>query len=263
MKPFLKWAGGKRWLFTAEFIEHLPGFNRYIEPFLGGGAGFLSVEPNDAILSDVNPSLINVYHVIRDSFQDLVANLHSHQANHSPEYYYKIRGENFLCNIERAGQFLYLNRTCWNGLYRLNRKGQFNVPIGSKSKVILPDDDFCSVATALKKADIRCCDFEETINRAEAGDLLFVDPPYTVAHNNNGFVKYNENIFSWADQIRLRDSIDRALGRGASLVLTNADHFSVRDLYEEIGVHTSLSRLSVISGTAKGRSKVSELLVIA
>lgn len=263
MKPFLKWAGGKRWLFTEEFIETLPSFDRYIEPFLGGGAGFLSLKPDASIISDVNNNLISLYEVVRDHHKELVLALTSHQEFHSPEYYYEIRSKEFSCKIERASQFIYLNRTCWNGLYRLNKQGKFNVPIGSKSKVLMPDDDFDSTSCALKKAILRCCDFEETIFEAGKGDLLFVDPPYTVAHNKNGFVKYNEKIFSWDDQVRLRDAIVEAVERGAALVLTNADHSSVRSLYEEVGIHTSLERPSVISGAVKGRSKISELMVTA
>ncbi|MDE4272943.1 Dam family site-specific DNA-(adenine-N6)-methyltransferase [Phaeobacter gallaeciensis] len=263
MKPFLKWAGGKRWLFTPEFIETLPQFDRYIEPFLGGGAGFLSLTPQNSIISDVNYNLISVYEVVRDNHEALVTTLAKHQERHSPEYYYTIRSKEYSCKVEKASQFIYLNRTCWNGLYRLNKKGKFNVPIGSKTKVLLPDDDFASISAILKNSSLRCCDFEETISEAQKGDLLFVDPPYTVAHNKNGFVKYNEKIFSWDDQVRLRDSIVQAVERGAALVLTNADHSSVRSLYEEVGIHASLERPSVISGSTKGRSKISELMVTA
>lgn len=157
---------------------------------------------------------------------------------------------------------MYLNRTCWNGLYRVNRKGQFNVPKGTKSTVIFPHDDFQAVSDALQSAELSACDFEETIAQCQAGDLLFVDPPYTVKHNFNGFVKYNETIFSWDDQIRLRDAVADAAERGVRVVLANAAHATIEELYEGIGTTHKLSRESVISGKASARGVYEELLVV-
>lgn len=261
--PFLKWAGGKRWLFTAKFVESLPKFNRYIEPFLGGGAAFFALRPHSSVLSDINPDLINLYSVIKHYPKELKGLLEAHQKKHSKLYYYDTRSEKPQDPLGRAAWFLYLNRTCWNGLYRLNRDGIFNVPIGDKIAVVLPTDDFIKTSKLLANADLQCRDFAHSINQATDGDLIFVDPPYTVKHNTNGFVKYNENIFKWEDQIRLRDCLRAASTRGASILVSNADHPSVRQLYDGFGMLESVERASVISGTTRGRSNVSELLVRA
>ena len=192
--------------------------------FMGGGAIFFGLAPTKALLSDTNAELINVYEAIRDHPTKLRALLKRFGEKHSAEFYYDIRGRSPRLIITRAARTLYLNRTCWNGLYRVNKSGHFNVPIGTKTSVIEPNEDFFAHSAALKRARLRVCDFEETIDRAKAGDLIFADPPYTVKHNLNGFLKYNENIFSWDDQVRLRDSLLRAKRRGAAVVTTNADH---------------------------------------
>ena len=261
MAPFLKWAGGKRWLFTSKFVASLPAHNRFIEPFLGGGAAFFATKPERAILSDVNPELISLYQVVRDDPNGVRDGLAQFQQVHSRETYYKTRESVPESALERAIRTLYLNRTCWNGLYRLNSMGNFNVPIGTKQQIVMANDDFAGCSQLLKRAQIICSDFEKSIDMAGDGDLLFVDPPYTVKHNMNGFVKYNESIFSWNDQVRLHKALVKAADRGARLIITNADHESVRDLYYGVGQHLSVPRRSVISGINRGRSSVTELLV--
>jgi DNA adenine methylase len=156
---------------------------------------------------------------------------------------------------------LYLNRTCWNGLYRVNRDGVFNVPRGTKDAVILSTDDFDRYSLMLKGRDISTRDFEEAIDEAGSGDLIFADPPYTVAHNNNGFIKYNDRIFSWSDQIRLRDALCRAVSRGANAIVTNAAHSSVVDLYKDCGQIHHLTRASVLAASPQHRSSAAELLI--
>lgn len=259
--PFLKWAGGKRW-FVKNHEDLLPKkFNTYYEPFLGSAAVFFHLEPKEAVLSDANPHLIECYQAIKDDWRLVVRYLKEHQRKHEKDYYYEIRAKQFNSRFTRAAKFIYLNRTCWNGLYRENLKGIFNVPIGTKTKVLLDSDDFEETSKILSNADLNHCDFSETISKAEAGDFIFVDPPYTVAHNNNGFVKYNQNIFSWEDQERLKDNLIEAKKRGAIILLTNADHKSIEELYEKQGSQRSLDRSSVISGKNKGRSSTSELLI--
>jgi len=262
VQPFLKWAGGKRWLFTSSFIEKLPPFRRYIEPFLGGGAGFFALQPNSAIISDINSDLIELYRLLRDEPEAMGLAMSEHQEKHSKEYYYSMRAALPSDPVGRAARTLYLNRTCWNGLYRLNRKGEFNVPIGTKNSIVIPGEDFGAISRILQKAEIHAQDFEKTIECAQEGDLLFVDPPYTVKHNINGFVKYNESIFSWSDQLRLRDALDSARRRGASIIVTNADHASVKELYSDLGALSSVSRSSVISGKSTGRATITELMVV-
>jgi DNA adenine methylase len=259
-EPFLKWAGGKRWLASSDEISMPSNMGKYIEPFLGGGAMFFRTNPSSARLSDVNRDLIDLYEVIRDSPADLVTLMELHQSAHNDEYYYSVRDKDLGDKISRAARFLYLNRTCWNGLYRVNLSGKFNVPRGTKQIVISAGEDFLEASESLKKAEIACCDFEDTINLAQSNDFVFVDPPYTVKHNLNGFVKYNEKLFSWDDQIRLRDALVRASGRGAFIAMTNADHESVRELYEGKLKYRPLTRTSVLAANASKRGKTTEAL---
>lgn len=261
-QPFLKWAGGKRWLASTD-LGWPPTYDRYIEPFLGSAAIFFALRPERALLSDINSELINLYEVMRDAPSRLRCLLEVHQARHCKEHYYSVRAALPVDPVESAARTLYLNRTCWNGLYRVNLKGQFNVPIGTKNSVLMPTDDFEAVSGALQKADIRCCDFEVVIDGAREGDLLFLDPPYTVKHNVNGFVKYNERIFTWADQIRLRDAVVRAIDRQATVIVTNADHPSIIELYAGVAEYRKLPRASVIAASAERRGSTSEAMFAA
>lgn len=243
----------------AEPSFQLPSYSgRYIEPFLGGGAVFFHLLPRQAILSDINVRLIEAYQAVRDNHQKVSTFLRSMQTKHSRSYYYEERTRNRRSLHGRAAQFLYLNRACWNGLYRENLKGQFNVPIGTKTQIIFDDEDFSAISKALENARILVRDFDDTINEAQEGDLLFVDPPYTTAHNMNGFVKYNQNIFQWSDQLRLKSALIRAADRGAKIILTNADHESIHDLYANHAELRSITRASVISGKSAGRRVTSE-----
>ena len=259
--PFLKWAGGKRWF--VEGHQHLfpHSYGTYIEPFLGGGAVFFRLQPQKAILADSNAELVEVYQAVRDNWPSLEKLLSGHQAQHSKDYYYRIRAAKMDCPVKRAAQFIYLNRTCWNGLYRVNLKGQFNVPIGTKTNVVLDTDDFESMSESLKNVEILASDFETIMDRSSQGDFIFLDPPYTVKHNHNGFIKYNESLFSWNDQIRLRDATIRAVERGAQVLLTNASHDCIRNLYQGIGQLITVTRPSVISGKKEGRGAYDEMVI--
>jgi DNA adenine methylase len=261
MHPFLKWAGGKSWLFRDNVFQ-MPEFEGlYREPFLGGGAAFFAHNPKRAFLSDANSDLIELYRVIQSKPVELLDNLKEHSALHSTEYYYKIREETFAGDVDRAAQFLYLNRMCWNGLYRVNNKGKFNVPIGSKKRVLLDSDDFQGWSKRLKNIKLDVLDFEVAIDKSEAGDLIFADPPYTVRHNLNGFIKYNQKIFLWEDQIRLQKSLKRAVDRGVKFVLTNADHHSIHELYADFAEIKTIERRSSIAAKNKFRGKYSEVII--
>lgn len=259
--PFLKWAGGKRWL-VANHLDLFPkNYNRYIEPFLGSGAAFFRMAPRKAILADTNVELIETYKAIRDDWRKVEVALRRHHRSHSPAFYYQERGRRRRSAAEKAAQFIYLNRTCWNGLYRVNLRGEFNVPIGTKTSVVLDTDDFESTSALLRRAKLIASDFEKTIALAEEGDFLFVDPPYTANHNLNGFLKYNEKIFSWADQLRLKACLVDAAARGANILLTNANHRTVRKLYADFGTPITISRASVLAGDPTYRGRASELVV--
>lgn len=259
--PFLKWAGGKRW-FCENHLNLIPKYEgRYIEPFLGSAAVFFALRPTEALLSDLNAELIVTYRAVRDAPQAVEKLLRQFHEQHNKDYYYETRSKKPNNPIQLAAWFIYLNRTCWNGLYRVNLKNEFNVPIGTKTQVILDTDNFEQSAAVLNGAELKHSDFEVTLDAARDGDFVFVDPPYTVKHNLNGFVKYNDRIFSWNDQIRLRDAVKRAAERGAKVMVLNANHESVREIYAEIGAQAALSRASVLAGNPSFRAKVEELLV--
>lgn len=236
-------------------------FDRYIEPFLGSGAMFFALQPKLAILSDLNDDLINCYRAVCGAPEAVANLLADHHADHDEEHYYKVRAEKPENPIERAAWFLYLNRTCWNGLYRVNRKNEFNVPIGTKTAVVLASDNFAASSRALTGAELANRDFEETLAQAGAGDFVFVDPPYTVKHNLNGFLKYNDKIFSWADQVRLRDAVIQASLRGASVLVTNANHISIREIYRGVGCMEVVRRASVLAANSAHRVHTNELIV--
>jgi DNA adenine methylase len=262
MKPFLKWAGGKRWL-----VRRYPqlfdiDFDRYVEPFVGSGAVFFHVQPEHSVISDVNPVLMNVYSSLRSDYGRVWANLLEHARNHSDKYYYEVRAKTFRSDASRAAQFLYLNRTCWNGLYRENLRGEFNVPRGTKDTVIFSDDDFAAVSEALATAKIMTGDFEKVLNGVTENDFVFIDPPYTVKHNGNGFVKYNESIFSWNDQVRLAKAVKSKARSGASILVTNAYHPTVIDLYREFATVVPVERASILSADKTYRGKTQEAVIL-
>lgn len=262
LEPFLKWPGGKKWLVT-RYSRFFPNhYSRFVEPFLGGGAVFFYLAPRRATLSDTNGELVNAYTILKREFRRVHEALRQLQRRHSKALYYRIRDEKPTRQFERAVRFLYLNRTCFNGIYRVNLKGDFNVPIGTKTLVEYPEDYLSQVAEYLQRACLRVCDFEEALESTRKGDFVFADPPYTVMHNNNNFVKYNAALFSWSDQIRLAAAIKRAGTRGVKIMLSNADHPSIRDLYSDFGEHYRVERSSILSADSSHRRQTTELLVV-
>jgi len=261
IEPFLKWPGGKRWL-TGRHLDMFPKtFGKYIEPFLGGAAVFFALSPEEAYLSDANAELVNAYNRVKKDRMKVEKSLARYQKKHDSKFYYMVRDRRPKDPIARAARFLYLNRTCFNGIYRVNREGNFNVPIGTKDAVSFEDGHLENVEKALKNARIRTRDFAIAIGKANKGDFVFVDPPYTVMHNNNGFVKYNSQLFSWADQARLATAIKAASRRGALIMMSNADHASVKALYSDFGTHHTLTRSSHLAGDPIHRRNATELLI--
>ena len=261
--PFLKWPGGKRW--AASHVVPLIQKNltrRYFEPFLGGGAIFFSLLPEKAELSDINEDLINTYNAVRDHH---VAVIHAlRQLRVTKRNYYEIRSAAPHAPIERAARFLYLNRTAFGGMYRLNLAGEFNVPYGGGERtpdVLLESDMLIAASKALKRATTKQSDFESQVDSAGKGDVVYCDPTYTVAHDRNCFVRYNERNFSWADQERLACCARRARSRGAMVIVTNAHHRSIRALYPQSHFN-SLGRLSLVSTDPLKRRAVQEYLII-
>lgn len=263
--PFLRWVGGKRW-FVKHFSDFLPNkYNRYIEPFLGSGSVYFHLQPKHAILGDINEELIITYIAIRDNWKLVEEKLIGHKKKHDDDenYYYEIRKSKPINPFNRAARFIYLNRTCFNGIYRVNKKGEFNVPKGTRDSVIFDTDDFESVSNVLSTAEIYAIDFETLIDQSGSDDLVFADPPYTVRHNQNGFIKYNEKLFSWNDQIRLANVLERAAKRGSKIISTNANHELIRDLYLEKGFRIeTISRYSSISANPSKRNSFEEVVIL-
>lgn len=263
VKPFLKWLGGKRWLMPL-LEQKLAGLEntRYIEPFLGGGAFYFHFGFKPALLSDINGELINTYIQVRDNLHHLLKQLKTIKADAST--YYKIRNSKPTSLIDRAIRFLYLNRTAFSGIYRVNEKGQFNVPFGNyerATEILWRDDLLINASQALQSTTIFCSDFESVLKEARKGDLVYCDPTYTVMHNNNGFRKYNEKCFSWADQERLAKSCHKAADRGATVVVSNAYHQDIEHLYKGFE-SVVVERKSVICPYSAKRKTIREFVFI-
>ncbi|MFA7359490.1 MAG: Dam family site-specific DNA-(adenine-N6)-methyltransferase [Candidatus Kapaibacterium sp.] len=257
-KPFIKWAGGKKWLIKSLVNINLTNYSSYHEPFFGGGAVFFHLMPKMAFLSDVNSELINTYLQVKHNVFELISAL-SRFKNQEKEYY-KIRSTIFKSNIERAARFIYLNKCCFNGLYRVNKNNIFNVPYGFNNSSIFNAVDLINASQSLKNAKIRMLDFEKTIDNIKENDLVFIDPPYVTSHQNNGFVAYNQKVFSWDDQKRLKRFIGSIKDINAYFVMTNAKHISIQSIYKGIGHYKTLSRNSTIGGTNASRGKINELI---
>lgn len=262
-KPFLKWAGGKRWLCESHLNLIPENFNDYHEPFLGSGAVFFSIEPkNNSFLSDTNSWLIDSYIGIKNDWKKVESLLKNHKKNHSEEYYYSIRSKKFRSVYSRSAQFIYLNRTCWNGLFRVNKSGVFNVPIGDRETILYKDESFLDISEKLSNVKINCFDFVDAFKEMKAGDFAYIDPPYTVKHNLNGFVRYNENLFSWENQEKLAECVKNAVDKGVKVLVSNADHQSILDLYKNIGEIVELNRNNMLSSISKYRGKYNELAIV-
>ena len=256
-KPLIKWPGGKRALLTKLF-EFLPEkYATYYEPFFGGGAFFFGLKPENAVLSDTNSDLIECYALVRDRPRDLVNLLHTYK--NSSDFYYRIRAETPSDKLHKAARLLYLTRFAFNGIHRVNLKGQFNVPYGQKTTLsIVDEDNLLKVSQALKNVQLQTADFEFVTKHAVKDDLIYFDPPYTVAHANNGFVKYNEKIFSWDDQIRLAKHAKNLVERGCKVIISNADHPSIHTLYKDFMSFEIIERYSIIAASSENRRKITE-----
>jgi DNA adenine methylase len=263
-RPFLKWAGGKSQLLP-QYQPYFPKkkFNNYFEPFLGGGAVFFHLQPSAATLTDINPELINAYIQVQNHVEELILLLEEHQAQHNQEYYYQIRSAktaNFT-DIQRAARLIYLNKTCFNGLYRENSKGEFNVPLGKyKNPKICHPELLRSVAEILKSATIEEQPFDEVATVAQANDLVYFDPPYYPLSATSNFTAYSRNDFNEADQKRLYEVFVGLAKRNVKVMLSNSDCSFIRDLYSEFNIYP-ISATRVINSNAQKRGKVSEVLV--
>lgn len=258
-KPFLKWAGGKNWL-----IKHLPWllgdleYAQYHEPFLGGASVFFHLVPPASTLSDTNDELINTYIQVRDNVDVVIEHIKSWKI--SEEKYYEIRSMKSDDLVIRAARFIFLNRTSFNGIYRVNRKGEYNVPYGKRDSYEFDYERIQNASSALNGTSLKCCSFEDTLDDIKANDLVFLDPPYTVSHNNNGFIEYNKKLFSLEDQYSLRDYILKVMEKEAYFLLTNAAHETIADIFSDCGTRISMNRFSSLGGAKAKRGNVGEYI---
>lgn len=259
-RPFLRWAGGKRW-FIRNYSHLLPtNYEVYHEPFFGSGAVFFYLKPERAIISDINTNLMDTYLAVQKNFKRVEMYLQEYQISHSKEFYYKVRKTLPRGLYQRAALFIYLNRTSWNGLYRVNKKGEFNVPIGTRSSIDR-GEEFSKINELLAGVVVEHFCFTEAFKNISAGDFVFVDPPYTVKHDINGFLKYNENLFSWDDQIVLSEMVCKLGEKGAKILVLNANHKTIIELYSNYGEIHLLSRNSMLSGNSAYRGTTQEIAV--
>lgn len=254
----LNWPGGKRSLLK-QILPLVPeNYCRYYEPFMGGGALFFTLKPALAVIADKNAELMNCYQQIRDCPDAVISRLS--RMKNTKEDYYKVRDNLPKENIARAARIIYLMALSFNGVYRVNLQGKFNVPYGdNKSLTIYDTNKIYAASAALASTDIRTGDFKEALTDAGSGDFVYLDPPYTVMHNNNGFIKYNDHIFSWEDQERLAVFVKELVKRGCKVVISNADHPSIENLY--VGFYKQkVTRSSTISASTKFRCEITECL---
>lgn len=260
-RPFLKWAGGKAKLAPQIMARFPDRFRRYHEPFIGGGAVFFALGPREATLSDVNADLITTYRAIRDHVESLIEVLLHHRA--SEEDFYRIRAVDpgGLSLIESAARTIYLNRTCFNGLYRVNRKGQFNVPFGRYANPrICNAENLRAVSDALQGVDLRVEDAMAIGRRARRGDLVYFDPPYDPISPTASFTSYAKTGFGRTEQERLAEVFAHLAERGVHAVLSNSDTPFVRKLYKRFEIETVYARRA-INSRADRRGPVPEVLV--
>lgn len=260
--PFFKWAGGKGQLLQ-QYSPLLPTrWRTYFEPFLGGGAVFFHLQSRPAVLSDVNEELINAYAVVRDKVDELIAALRVHRNERA--YYYSVRAwkPETLPPVERAARLIFLNRTCFNGLYRVNKKGEFNVPFGRYLNPTICDEPGLRAASlALRGIEIRVADFEEALERAQEGDFAYLDPPYNPLSVTSSFTAYAENGFGEEEQRRLASVYKHLDRRGAILMLSNSASELVRALYSAFRVVEVTARRP-INSKAGGRGAIPELVIL-
>lgn len=256
--PLLKWPGGKRILLKKLLPLIPPQYNCYFEPFIGGGAVFFALRPARAVLGDNNPELINCYVQIRDRPEELIQHLAT--MPNSAEDYYRIRLERPIDEINRAARLIYLTTLSFNGIYRLNRQGDFNVPYGGRA-YLKPGEPakVRQVSAALQTASLHLGDFTTVVEQARSGDVVYLDPPYTVAHNNNGFLRYNARIFSWTDQERLATAAKQLSAEGCTVIVSNANHPSVTGLYKDFEC-LEVKRPSRIAASSSHRSDITECI---
>lgn len=278
MEPIIKWAGGKR-RFVDQIIEIVGSeCKNYFEPFLGGAAVLYRIKAQKYFCSDINEELINFYNVVKTDCDFLIKELKDNFIpNHCKNFYLKIRNldrdhESFqkLSNVYRAARFIYLNKTCFNGLWRVNSKGENNVPMGEyKRPAILDEKNLREAALFFKSHNISfsCCSFESCIKKASDGDLVYFDPPYDVEEGQNSFTEYSKSGFNRESQVRLKNVCDKLIMKGVRVAISNSDTSFIRELYSgdeyvTYSIYNKIISNRTIGASPNSRRKVTELLIV-
>lgn len=269
-KPFVKWAGGKRQIMK-DIKKYIPdNYSTYYEPFVGGGAVFFELAPKKAVLNDYNKELMNVFECIKDEirFEKMCNELNHHEANHSEEYYYKIRDLdrdkkkfNKLVDYKRAARTIYLNKACFNGLYRVNSKNEFNVPYGKKEKVNTYEGQNLGIVHCIlnfNDIELLSTDFEEAVKNAKKGDFIYFDPPYD--SDTSTFNSYTEDGFGKDEQVRLFELFEKLDKKGCYIMLSNHNTKLIRDLYKNYNINVIKAKRN-INANGKKRGNVEEVLI--
>jgi len=263
---FVKWAGGKKQLIE-QFKPFFPSkIKRYLDPFVGGGAVLFYIlnnyKPNEVFIFDINEELINTYEVIRDDVENLIKELKKLKKLHNKEHYYQIRAENpqLLSKLTRASRFIYLNKTCFNGLYRVNSKGGFNVPIGSyKNPLVCPEEDLREISKLLQKVKIINGGFEECLRFAKKGDFVYFDPPYYPLKKSS-FTTYTKGNFLEKEQRQLKETFAKLDKKGCQVMLSNSDTTFIKDLYKNYDI-SFVQATRMINCDGANRGKINEVVV--
>jgi len=267
--PVVKWAGGKRQILD-EITKYIPDeFSTYYEPFLGGGAVLFELQPEKAVVNDINQELMNIYQVIKENVDELIEDLKKHK--NEREYFYKIREldrdkERYsrLSRVERASRFIYLNKTCYNGLFRVNKSGEFNAPFGNyKNPNIVNENTLRAVSEYFNRANIifTCQDFEAALQSAEKGDFVYLDPPYDPVSETASFTEYDKGGFDRGEQIRLKKVCDKLNEKGIKFLLSNSATDFIMDLYKDYKIKIIKAKRAINSKPDR-RGDVDEVLVM-
>jgi len=264
--PFLKWAGGKQRLLSQydPYFPPLDQIGRYFEPFIGSAAVFFHLQPPRATLSDRNEKLVELYRTIQQDVEAVIDALQPH--HNDSDYYYSVRAQDpaELTAVQRAARLIFLNKTCYNGLYRENSKGEFNVPFGRYKRPNICDEPRLRAASrALQGVSLRAADFEEILAAAQPGDFIYLDPPYAPLSATSNFTSYSKHGFSGEDQRRLAETFHELTARGCKVMLSNSSAPLIYDLYDERGYRLiPIQARRNINSKAHKRGPVKELLIL-
>lgn len=264
-RPFLKWAGGKGQL-LAELLARVPsGFNHYFEPFLGGGALFFALQPQRAVLSDLNSELIKAFVAVKNSPTELVNDLKQH--HYESDYFYSVRNIDRspyldrLTDVQRASRLIFLNKCCYNGLYRVNSKGQFNTPFGKYTNPTICDpENILACSAALARAELVCVDYKIATASAQSDDFIYFDPPYMPVSSTSNFTAYAAGGFGLKEQQELAAYCTELTHRGVKFLLSNSDTEVIKELYKNFSIESVKASRSVNSKASR-RGQVSELMI--